>query len=59
MMMLSYGQGTYDITKKHLTLAVEDTEATSHQFALFEQKWLLISILAATMIGALLLGKML
>lgn len=59
MMMLSYGQGTYDITKKHLTLAVEDTESTSNHTALLEQKWLLISILGITMIGALLLGKVL
>ena len=28
MLMLSYGQGQYQITKKHLSVAVNDTEAT-------------------------------
>jgi MSHA biogenesis protein MshM len=28
MLMLSYGQGQYQITNKHLTAAIEDTEAT-------------------------------
>ncbi|GHF82780.1 ExeA family protein [Thalassotalea marina] len=59
MMMLSYGQGTYEITNKHLNLAVEDTEATSNHYSFLQQKWLLVSILGLTMIGALLLGKML
>lgn len=59
MMMLCYGQGTYEITKKHLTLAVEDTEATSRSDTIYEQKWLVISVIGISMIGALMLGKML
>lgn len=33
MLMLSYGQGQYQITKKHLAIAAQDTEAIDEKFS--------------------------
>ncbi|WP_286234683.1 ExeA family protein [Thalassotalea sediminis] len=39
MLMLSYGQGSYRLTKKHLTLAVQDTESTGEMLD-NRRKWI-------------------
>ncbi len=45
MLMLSYGQGQYQITKTHLKLAVKDTEATAELANFFNSKMLVASLL--------------
>lgn len=50
MLMLSYGQGQYQITSKHLKIAVQDTEATSMSF--FNRRALIISTITVLVVAA-------
>jgi len=52
MLMLSYGQGQYQITKLHLKVAVQDTESTAYSSS--SKKILLVSL--SVLAGALLAG---
>lgn len=53
MLMLSYGQGQYQITNKHLSAAIKDTEATSQQ----HHKWYIVA--GGVFISSILIGYVL
>jgi MSHA biogenesis protein MshM len=54
MLMLSYGQGQYQITNKHLTAAIEDTEAT-RQVSYFKVYLSIAGVLLSTVLIAYVL----
>ncbi|MDO6426291.1 AAA family ATPase [Thalassotalea sp. 1_MG-2023] len=59
MLMLSYGQGTYQLTKAHLKIAVKDTEATAEQVVRVNG-WFASGVLVSMLlIGWYFLGEML
>jgi len=55
MLMLSYGQGQYQLTNKHLSAAIKDTESTESSSSL---KWTItIAVISITLIIAYLINN--
>jgi MSHA biogenesis protein MshM len=55
MLMLSYGQGSYEMTKKQLDVAIQDTESiTNHLYTSGKSNWVKLVKLSA--VGCLFIG---
>ena len=56
MLMLGYGQGTYEITGKHFSLAAKDTESVQHSWVTLPRTKLFAAALGIVAVAAVFIG---